>query len=392
MNTKIKIFAVMAVVLIAAAAYTLGGLGVTIAPRITSAAPALYSPDVVTGIYDSASPAVFDINITQQGTGFYGRGMMESQGTGFLIDNDGHILTNNHVVDGGSTVRVAISNTKVVDGKVIGTDSADDLALISVDPSAVAGITPLEFADSDAVKPGEMAIAIGSPFGLTDSITVGVVSGLNRSMSGSRTGMLQTDATINPGNSGGPLLNAEDQVIGINTAVEAAGGARGIGLAVPSNVAVRALPSLLAGQQIVRPWLGISGTALTEAKAQTLGLSVTEGVYVVTIVSGGPAEKAGLKAGGTDASGQTGKGGDVITAVDGKSVASVQELSDYLATKQVGDKIKLTVVRNGEDITIQATLEAWPDRVPANQTPQPQPMPNFPWPWGGRTPAPAPGN
>ena len=388
MNTKVKIFAVVAVVLIAAAAYTLGGLGVTIAPRTTSAAPALYSPDVVTGIYDSASPAVFDINVSQQGTGFYGRGMMESQGTGFLIDNDGHILTNNHIVDGWSTVRVAISNTRVVDGKVVGTDQADDLALISVDPSAVAGITPLEFADSDAVKPGEMAIAIGSPFGLTDSITVGVVSGLNRSMSGSRTGMLQTDATINPGNSGGPLLNANGQVIGINTAVEAAGGARGIGLAVPSNVATRALPSLLAGQQITRPWLGISGTALSEAKAQTLGLSVTEGVYVVTVVSGGPAEKAGLKAGGTDANGQTASGGDVITAIDGKSVASVQDLFNYLTTKKVGDKVNLSVVRGGKDINVQVTLETWPDRVSTNQTPQPLPVPNFPWPWGGRMPAP----
>ena len=233
----------------------------------------------------------------------FGNSTEEGLGSGFLIDNQGHILTNNHVVDGATTVQVTLTNGNTVNGKVLGTDPVDDLAVVSVDPSAVAGITPLQLGDSSLVVPGQMAIAIGNPLGYTDSITVGVISGLNRSIfSGSNLrGMLQTDAAINPGNSGGPLLDDQGMVIGINTAAEiGATGADGMGFAIPSNLAAKLLPDLIAGKTVTRPWLGISGTALTQATASTLGLSVNKGVYVVSVVANSPAEKAGLKAGGSN--------------------------------------------------------------------------------------------
>lgn len=381
-----KILAVLAVILIAGAAYTMGG-GVTFGPQSASAAPVLYSEDAVTAIYNTVSPAVVEIQTTQQGTGFYGRSFQQGEGSGFLVDNQGHILTNNHVVSGATTVQVVLDGGKTIDAKVVGTDPIDDLALISVDPAAVSGITPLQFADSGAVKPGQMAIAVGNPYGLVDSITIGIISGINRSLSGSSlTGMLQTDAAINPGNSGGPLLDAQGNVIGINTAIESATGARGIGFAVPSNTATKVLPSLMAGTQVTRPWLGISGTALTQAQAQDLGLSVNEGVYVVTVVAGSPAEKAGLKGAGTDASGALAAGGDVITAADSTVVTSVEALSAYLNTKQVGDNVNLTVLRNGQNLSVQVTLGTWPDNLQTGtpNTPQ-QPQPRMPRPWGGQS-------
>lgn len=385
-TVKDKIIAALAVLLIAVAAYTVG-MGTIFAPHSTVATPVLYSQDNVTAIYDSASPAVVEIKVTQQGTGFYGQSFQEGQGSGFLVDTQGYILTNNHVVDGASSIQVVFKDGNTADAKVVGTDSVDDLALISVDSSSVSAITPLQFGDSSLVKPGQMAIALGSPYGLTDSITVGVISGLNRSLSGSTgsmTGLLQTDAAINPGNSGGPLLDANGMVIGINTAIESvATGACGIGFAVPSNVAEKALPDLMAGKQVTRPWLGIGGIALTQSQANSLGLSVNQGVYVVTVVRNSPADKAGLKGGGTDASGAPASGGDVITAVDGKSVTSVEDLSAYLNTKQVGDKVTLSVLREGQSIDVQVTLEAWPTEISANATPQPVPQPSLPWPWGG---------
>lgn len=383
-NLRSKIIAVIIAILLVGGAYV-AGLSASSLPQIASAAVPVYDQSLVTGIYENASPAVVEIEVTQQGTGFYGRSVQEGQGSGFLVDNQGHILTNNHVVDGASSVQVVLKDGTNLNATVAGTDSINDLAVITVNASSVSGITPLQFGDSSVVKPGQLAIALGSPYGLSDSITVGVISGVNRSLSNSgMTGMLQTDAAINPGNSGGPLLDAQGKVIGINTAVEAASGSRGIGFAVASNTASNALPSLIVGKQVTRPWLGISGTALTESKAKNLGISVNQGVYVVTVVPNGPADKAGIKGGGTDSSGALASGGDVITVIDSNSVASVEELSAYIGTKQVGDKVTLALLRNGQSMSVQVTLEAWPTN---SQSTIPQiPYPDFPMPWGHRSP------
>jgi S1-C subfamily serine protease len=381
---KGKIVIVLSALLIVGASFALG-TSVHLVANTTSAAPTLYNQDTTTSIYNSASPAVVEINVTQTVNSMFGNSTEEGLGSGFLIDNQGHILTNNHVVDGATTVQVTLSNGNTVNGKVLGTDPVDDLAVVSVDPTAVSGITPLQLGDSSLVVPGQMAIAIGNPLGYTDSITVGVISGLNRSLttndsSSYLTGMLQTDAAINPGNSGGPLLNDQGMVIGINTAAEiGATGADGIGFAIPSNLAAKLLPDLIAGKTVTRPWLGISGTDLTQATASSLGLSVNKGVYVVSVVANSPAEEAGLKAGGANADGTLVAGGDVITAVDGKSVTSVDDLSAYLNTKNVGDKVNLTVLRNGQSITIQVTLAAWPTNLSSSTSPQiPTTTPSFP--------------
>jgi S1-C subfamily serine protease len=378
---KSKIAVVIAALLVIGAAFAVG-TSVHLVANTASAAPTLYSQDTTTSIYNNAAPAVVEINITQTVNTVFGNSTQEALGSGFLVDNQGDILTNNHVVDGATTVQVTLTNGNTVNGKVLGTDPVDDLAIVSVDPSAVAGITPLTFGDSSLVVPGQMAIAIGNPLGFTNSITIGVISGLNRSIPDSNMrGMLQTDAAINPGNSGGPLLDENGNVIGINTAAEiGVTGADGMGFAIPSNLAAKILPDLIAGKTVSRPWLGISGTALTQATASQLGLSVNKGVYIVSIIANSPAEKAGLKAGGSNADGTLAAGGDVITAVDGKSVASVEDLSAYISTKSVGDKVSLTVLRNGQSITVQVTLDAWPADLSASATPQvPTTTPILPW-------------
>jgi S1-C subfamily serine protease len=376
---KSKITVVIASLLVVGAAFGIG-TSVHLVANTASAAPTLYSQDTTTSIYNNASPAVVEINITQTVNTIFGNSTQAALGSGFLVDNQGDILTNNHVVDGTTTVQVTLTNGNTIDGKVLGTDPVDDLAIVKVDPAAVAGIKPLTFGDSSLVVPGQMAIAIGNPLGFTDSITIGVISGLNRSIPNSNMrGMLQTDAAINPGNSGGPLLDDNGNVIGINTAAEiGATGADGMGFAIPSNLAVKIMPDLIAGKTVSRPWLGISGTALTQTTASQLGLSVNKGVYIVSVIANSPAEKAGLKAGGSNTDGTLVAGGDVITAVDGKAVTSVDDLSAYISTKSVGDKVSLTILRNGQSITVQVTLDAWPANLSSSTPQAPTTTPSIP--------------
>lgn len=349
--TKGKITTVIVATGIIMAAYTAGASGVLVQQKV-SAAPVLYNADTVTGIYDDASPAVVDIETA----GPPGHRTVEGRGSGFLIDNQGHILTNKHVVDGAASVKVILGDGNSVNATVLGTDAIHDLAIISVNVSAVNGIAPLQLGNSGAAKPGQMAIAIGTPYGLTDTVTVGVISGLNRTIRGtSLTGMLQTDAALNPGNSGGPLLDANGMVIGINTAIGTEGGDR-IGFAVPSNVANSVLADLIAGKQITRPWLGISGAGLTPTLVQSLNLTVNQGVYVISVFPGSPAEKAGLKGGEM--------GGDVIAAVDGKSVKKFLDLSSYLSTKNVGDTVTLSILRQSSPMDVKVTLGSRPTITP----------------------------
>jgi S1-C subfamily serine protease len=303
-----------------------------------------------------------------------------------------NILTNNHVVEGATSVTVKFKNGNTVTGKVLGTDAVADLAVVSVDASAVSGITPLTLGDSSAVTPGQLAIAIGNPYGLDQTVTVGVISGLNRTI-GNLTGMLQTDAALNPGNSGGPLLDANGAVIGVNTAIETGTmgtSAHGIGFAVPSNVVKNELATLESGKAVARPWIGISGVTLTASLAQQLTLTVNQGVYVVSVVAGSPAETAGLKGSNLDTNGNPAAGGDLITAADGKTMNAIGDLQAYVATKNVGDVVTLTVLRGGVSTSISVTLGARPastasvipNITPSNPSPQ-NPMPNMPG-FGGR--------
>ncbi len=313
--------------------------------------PALVEEQQVVDIYDEAIPAVVQISV---GVG---------TGSGFLIDDAGHILTNSHVVDDASSVTVTLSDDTELDGEVLGVDSADDLALVEVDASEVSDITPLTLGDSTDLQPGQMAIALGSPYELEGTITVGVVSGLDRSLTGDDgrpiTGVIQTDAALNPGNSGGPLLDSDGEVIGVNTAIESQ-SADGVGFAVPIDTAKGVLSRLTEGSTVERPWLGIGGTTLTGEMAEALDLTVDRGAYVLDVVSGSPADDAGLRGGGTTFQGEPDAGGDVITAVDGEPVESIEDLISFLNGKKAGDDVTLTVVRGEDTLELSATLAAFP--------------------------------
>lgn len=333
--------------------------------------PPLYDEQKVVSIYESANPAVVRVETvieTQSRFGFlFPQG---GQGSGFLVDTDGHILTNYHVVHDAVTLDVVLTSGESVEARVVGRSPADDVALLKVDPEDVAGIEPLPLADSGEVVAGEMAIAVGSPFGLDNSISVGVVSGIERSGRGvlSRpiTGMIQTDASLNPGNSGGPLLNAQGEVIGINTSIDLASrlslvDPEGIGFAVPINTAKDLMTRFQENEFVRRPWLGISGAALSPALAEILGTDATEGVYVVTVSPGSPADEAGLIGGGGQGTLGHGTGGDVIKAIDGADVASIDQIVERLNQLDPGDSVTLTLERDGETVESVVELGEWPE-------------------------------
>ena len=377
MNTlKGKIIAVLLVVVVAAGAYIAGAqlsskktvAEVTAATK-NSIQTIAYSDGSISSIYKAASPAVVEIDTVQQTSGIFGDSTQEGLGSGIVIDNNGDILTNNHVVEGSSSVTVKFIGGNSVTGQVLGTDPIKDLAVVKVNASDVSGITPLTLGDSSQLTPGQTVIAIGNPYGLDNSVSIGIVSGLNRSVDG-MSGMIQTDAALNPGNSGGPLLDGSGNIIGINTAVETStsGGTTGIGFAIPSNLAQIELSTLEAGKTVDHPWLGISGVTLTTSITKQLGITANQGVYVDSVVSGSPANNAGLKGGNHDANGQATGGGDIITAVDGNAVTTIEGLQSYIAGKNVGDALNLSILRGSNTISVQVTLAAMPSNLNSNNS------------------------
>jgi S1-C subfamily serine protease len=345
-----------------------------VAPSETSSGNAALNSSCLSAadIYQELRPAVVEITSTQQG-----RGPFEPSGTasgsGIVVDDQGTILTNYHVVDGATNLEVTFSDDTTVSASVVGTDPENDLAVIRADVSGQT-LTPASLGDSDSVRVGDPVLAIGSPFELEGTLTEGIVSATGRTFSGGQgtrpiRNMIQTDAAVNPGNSGGPLIDCHGEVIGINTALENPTGQDvnvGIAFAVPINTAERFLPDMLAGETVSHPWLGIAGQDLTAALAQELGLSVDSGVYVVVVSDNSPAQQAGLHAAsqsesGAAAAGTPARGGDVIVAVDGRDISSIDELSGYLDTeKKAGDTVSLTVIREGQKLSVDATLAEWP--------------------------------
>ena len=337
--------------------------GSTFSTRVS--ASVLYDEDQVVRIYERVNPAVVEVN-----TGFgSGTGLRSlGSGSGFLIDTEGHIVTNNHVVEGAGNIKIRFSNGKSVDATVLGRYPANDLALLAVDPSAVEGIEPVTLGDSSVLKPGQMSIAIGNPFGLEGSVTVGVISQLGRDLPSQLgrpiSNVIQTDALINPGNSGGPLLDSSGEVIGINTAIQvspANGAAGGIGFAVPVDSLKAALPRLKAEGIVRPPWLGIRARDIDAQLTEQLDLPVAGGVYVVGVSPDGPADQAGLIASGEGLRDRLPTGGDIIVQVDGVDVDTTAQLVTQLNNKQSNEEVTLTVVRNGETIKVVATLGVWPE-------------------------------
>jgi S1-C subfamily serine protease len=274
-----------------------------------------------------------------------------------VIDEDGSIITNYHVVTGYDEVTVTFSDGTVTTAEVVGTDPGNDIALIDVDVTDASVLKVAKLGDSDAVEVGSLVAAIGNPFGLDGTFTTGVISGLDRTLPSSADGrpirgLLQTDTAVNPGNSGGALINLEGEVVGINTAIENPNGAgfAGVAYAVPINTPKRFLTELVAGETIEHPRLGISGQSLTPSQAEDLG--VPQGVAVLSVENGSAADEAGLvsSADGT---------GDIIVEIDGVAMEKFEDLADYIDGKKVGDEVILLVHRDGEDIELTAVLEPW---------------------------------
>jgi S1-C subfamily serine protease len=316
-------------------------------------------------IYEAVRPSVVRVNSSSNQT--------QGTGSGVVLDEEGHILTNNHVISDASTVEVVFADGTTAAAEIVGTDPANDLAVLDItDPDV--DVDPAELGDSDALRVGDTVLALGTPFRLEGTLTQGIVSALDRTYAtGNSTrpirNMIQTDAAVNPGNSGGPLLNCVGEVIGINTLLENPTGENvnvGIAFAVSSNTAEQSLPKMLTGTTVSHPWMGIAGADVTPALAEELGLDADKGVYVTVVSSGSPADDAGVigafaSADEAGASADLVPGGDVIVAVDGEEVAGIEDLAGYLAeNKQPGDSVELTVLRDGETITLTAELAEWP--------------------------------
>ncbi len=322
-------------------------------------------------IYAQVSPSVVMIhvadNIPSQGfrrrgfrSGSQGSQAWDGLGSGFVWDANGDIVTNNHVVAGAVRLAVTFADGTTVPAQVVGTDPGSDLAVVKVS-AAASELHPVTLADSNQLKVGQTAIAIGNPFGQQNKMTTGTVSGLGQSLpvsDGTFYGstyiipdLVQTDAPINPGNSGGVLLDDQGRVIGVTNAIESRSGTwAGIGFAIPSDTVGKVVPVLIQTGHYAHPWLGVSGATLDGETAQQLGLSSDQsGAAIMSVVQGSPADKAGLQA------------GDLVTAIGGQSVQSFDDVIAYLTNNaSVGQTVALSVVRNGQNQTINVTLAARP--------------------------------
>jgi S1-C subfamily serine protease len=309
------------------------------------------------------------VQITDSGE----RDVFESRlGSGFVYDDNGHIITNDHVVSGGGNrLDVTFPDGTVYRASMIGSDPSADIAVLYVEGVPKEKLLPLSLADSSKVRVGERLAAIGNPFGLSGSLSSGIVSGVGRQIPAQEEegftipDIIQTDAPINPGNSGGPLLNMRGEVIGINSAIYSTTGQfAGVGFAIPSNTLAQVVPSLITTGSYQHPWLGVAGRDITPGLADRLGLNEPRGFLVMDVVAGSPAEKAGILKGTEDTviDGIPIKlGGDVIIAVDNNTVRKIDDLLAYVEMeKSVGDDLELTILREGQMMQVVATLAARP--------------------------------
>jgi serine protease Do len=360
-----------------------------------SAAPAAGSStfqDMFESIYQTVSPSVVNIDVIESAasTGSSSRRnpfghspsgsapVAQALGSGFVWDKLGHIVTNNHVINGASSIMVTFSDGTSVPAKVVGTDPNADLAVIQVNAPANL-LVPVTVGDTAAVKVGELAIAIGNPFGLQGTMTQGIISGLQRSLptnldsTTTQTGptynipdIIQTDAPINPGNSGGVLVDTTGNLIGVTAAIESnSNSSAGIGFVIPSEIVQKVVPALISTGVYKHPYLGISGTDLNPELAKAMGLdAATRGALVVDVTAGGPSAKAGLLASTQQVTinGQPANvGGDVITAIDGHAVKSFDDMASYLFVHtDAGQTVTLTVLRQGKSTQVKVTTGVLP--------------------------------
>jgi len=296
-------------------------------------------------VYDRTNASVVEITVTTQAPaeGPMGSGTAQAQGSGFVYDTSGHVITNAHVVDGAQSAKVRFADGKTYDATVVGVDASTDLAVLKVDAPSSA-LHPLELADSSQVAVGDVVVAIGSPFGLENTVTAGIVSALDRSMQAPNgytiTGSIQTDAAINHGNSGGPLLDLDGKVVGVNAQIESeSGGNDGVGFAIPSDTVKSIVAQILEDGSVQHAYLGVAVTAPSDG---------TAGAQLAEVRSGTPAADAGLQV------------GDVVTAVDGDAVSSSAALQTAIDAKQPGDRVIVDYLRGGAHRTVTVTLGTRP--------------------------------
>jgi len=280
-------------------------------------------------------------------------------GSGFVMNRDGYILTNNHVVEDADQIKVKLTNGREYDGKIVGRDPKTDLALIKIKGSS--DLQPLNLGNSDDLKVGSWVVAVGSPFGLEQTVTAGIVSAKGRVIgSGPYDNFIQTDASINPGNSGGPLINMKGEVVGINTAIIASG--QGIGFAIPINMAKEIAPQLQEKGHVTRGWLGVSIQEVTPGLAKSFNLKEKKGALVAQVISGSPAEKAGIEQ------------GDIIVEFDGKEVNDSKDLPRMVASTPVGKAVTIKLIRNGKFLDRQMKVGEMEEKVVVAKAPSHKPL------------------
>ena len=344
----------------------------TVVDRAASVAPAnvdaAESQTTVGEIYERVSPAVVQVTSSVVAQSFFGDERGRALGSGFVVDKEGHIVTNYHVVEGAEEVFVNFSSDDRLRARVVGVDPATDIALLKVDAHRRA-LAPTSLGNSDALAVGDPVVAIGNPFGLARSVTAGIVSALQRQIQ-SPSGftidkVIQTDAAINQGNSGGPLLNAEGEVIGVNTQIATAGseGNVGIGFAVPVNTVKEVVGEIMEHGRADHAYIGITMNDITPAVARLANLP-DEGVIVASVVPDSPADQAGLRGGDTQVvvDGESYRlGGDVITKIDGKAVRSTDDVRAGIASKEPGDSVEIEVRRDDETTSVTVKLGRQPE-------------------------------
>ena len=289
-----------------------------------------------------------------------------ASGTGMVLDREGRVLTNYHVIEGQTNIKVTLADGTASKATILGSDPGSDLAVLKITVPANL-LMPVTLANSDNVRVGDAVFAIGNPFGQNFSVSSGIISATGRVTTSSFTGrairdVLQTDASLNPGNSGGPLFDLKGEVVGVNSSIENPSGRFfiGLGYAIPSNTAQRFLPQMVQGKDIQHPQLGVSVTPLDDVVAADLGLKVTRGVYVTAVTPSGAAARAGLVAASRGTAARlAGTGGDVITAVAGEPVRSFEELARAIDKHEVGSKVQVDIVRNGQPMILTAELQIW---------------------------------
>lgn len=317
-------------------------------------------------VYRTLAPGVAFITTSSMTENYYGQEFESEKGSGSgsVIDNQGHILTNYHVIEGAQKLTVSLGGDKVFPAKMVGGDPDTDLAVIKIEPPAE-GLTVIQMGDSDRLAVGQKVLAIGNPFGLDRTLTTGVISGLQRPIRARNNrpieGAIQTDASINPGNSGGPLLDKYGKMIGINSQIlSRTGASNGIGFAIPASIAKRVVPQLLQFGEVRRPKLGASLAAIDDLVKQGIGLPVQNGLLVRSVLQGSAAQRAGLRGLQQDNTGEVILG-DIITSVDGTTMNSIDDLYKFLDKKQINDTVQLEIFRDGKRQNVSLKLLTLPN-------------------------------